>query len=106
MAEPPDVQLDVDGPGAPPRSNGELVFAAPWERRVFGVTMTLTRTGAFDFESFRQRLIARVGEDGTRPYWRSWAAEDMLAESGTVTAADIDLRHVEYLARPHGHDHR
>ena len=34
--------LDVDGPAAPPRSNGELAFNAPWERRVFGVTMALT----------------------------------------------------------------
>ena len=35
-------ELDRDGPAAPPRRNGELVFAAPWERRLFGVTMALT----------------------------------------------------------------
>ena len=30
-------ELDVDGPAAPPRSNGELVFAEPWEGRAFGL---------------------------------------------------------------------
>ena len=36
MSRPP---LDAEGPAAPPRSNGELVFEAPWEARLFGVTM-------------------------------------------------------------------
>lgn len=27
--------LDVDGPAAPPRANGELVFAEPWESRAW-----------------------------------------------------------------------
>ncbi|MFD9651474.1 hypothetical protein [Streptomyces mirabilis] len=27
--------LDIEGPAAPPRSNGELVFAEPWESRAF-----------------------------------------------------------------------
>ena len=35
----------VDGPAAPPRSNGELVFAEPWESRAFGVAVALARRG-------------------------------------------------------------
>lgn len=98
--------LDVDGPAAPPRSNGELAFSAPWERRVFGVTMVLTDS-AFSYEDFRQRLIRRVGEAPDRPYWHSWAAalEDVLSDACVVDAEALDARHREFLARPHGHDH-
>ncbi|MFF3919955.1 hypothetical protein ACFYZB_42375 [Streptomyces sp. NPDC001852] len=29
--------LDTEGPAAPPRSNGELLFAEPWESRACGM---------------------------------------------------------------------
>ena len=32
--------LDLAGPAAPPRDNGELVFAQPWESRAFGMAVT------------------------------------------------------------------
>jgi len=98
--------LDVAGPAAPPRANGELVFSAPWERRVFGVTMALTNE-VFSYEDFRQRLISRVGEAPDRPYWQSWAAalEDVLSEACAIDADALDARHRQFLARPHGHDH-
>lgn len=101
-----DSVLDIDGPAAPPRSNGELAFAEPWERRVFGVTMALTQR-VFAYEDFRQRLIAHVGEAPERPYWESWAAalEDTLASACELDRADVDARMAEFLARPHGHDH-
>ena len=56
--------LDVTGVAAPPRLNGELVFEAPWERRLFGLTMALVERGAIDYESFRQNLIAEIGRWG------------------------------------------
>jgi hypothetical protein len=98
--------LDAAGPAAPPRSNGELAFSAPWERRIFGVTMALTRA-VFSYEEFRQHLIVRVDEAPQRPYWQSWAAalEDALREACVLDAAALDERHLEFLARPHGHDH-
>ena len=98
--------LDVDGPAAPPRSNGELAFNAPWERRVFGVTMALTES-VFSYEDFRQQLIRSVGEAPDRPYWQSWAAalEEALNKACAVDAEALDARHQEFLARPHGHDH-
>ena len=37
--------LDVAGAAAPPRSNGELVFAEPWESRAFGMAVTLADAG-------------------------------------------------------------
>mgnify|MGYP000392023945 CR=1 FL=1 len=42
----PAAVLDIDGPAAPPRSNGELVFAEPWESRAFGLAMALNAGGA------------------------------------------------------------
>ena len=38
-------KLDREGPASPPRRNGELAFAAPWERQLFGVTMALHERG-------------------------------------------------------------
>jgi len=98
--------LDVDGPAAPPRANGELAFTAPWERRVFGVTMALT-DNVFSYEDFRQRLIDRLAEAPARPYWQSWAAalEDALSEACAIDSELLDARHRQLLARPHGHDH-
>ena len=52
--------LDVYGPASPPRSNGELVFAEPWESRAFGLALALHDGGAFEWEDFRQELIATI----------------------------------------------
>ncbi|MCD2194391.1 nitrile hydratase accessory protein [Actinomycetospora endophytica] len=98
--------LDMDGPAAPPRSNGELVFAAPWESRAFGLVVTLVDSGRFTYEEFRSRLIVRVGEVEARPYWEAWLAalEDMLSgtvDEATVTARAAALREVD----DHGDDH-
>ncbi len=103
MAETPD----LGGPISPPRTNGEIIFDAPWERRVFGLTLALCHSGQCDWETFRQRLIRRIADDGARPYWRSWAAafEDVLAGSSMVTRSELDARHLELLHRPPGHDH-
>jgi hypothetical protein len=98
--------LDVEGPAAPPRSNGELVFAAPWQRRVFGVTMALAQS-VFSYEDFRLHLISRVRENPERSYWESWASalEDTLAKACELDPQALDERHAQFLARPHGHDH-
>ena len=60
----PSAVLDVDGPAAPPRSNGELVFAEPWESRAFGLALALHDGGAFEWEDFRQQLIATIADVG------------------------------------------
>jgi Nitrile hydratase beta subunit len=54
------LELDVAGPAAPPRSNGELVFAEPWEGRAFGLTMALAERGVLSYETFRAVLIERI----------------------------------------------
>jgi nitrile hydratase accessory protein len=107
--------LDVDGPAAPPRSNGELVFAAPWESRAFGLALALCGRGAFEWEDFRQQLIAAIAEseaagpvDGEPwSYYRCWlvALERVLVAGGTVAEGEVDARARELAARPAGHDH-
>jgi nitrile hydratase accessory protein len=106
--------LDVDGAAAPPRSNGELVFAEPWESRAFGLALALHAGGAFEWEDFRRRLIAAVAEwEADHPpgecwsYYRCWvtALESVLEADGMVAAADLDVRALHLAERPAGHDH-
>jgi nitrile hydratase accessory protein len=108
----PTAVLDVDGPAAPPRSNGELVFAEPWESRAFGLAMALHAGGVFDWEDFRRQLITAVAEaegDAEEPfsYYRCWllALERVLAAGGVVSAEQLLDRAEALDARPAGHDH-
>jgi nitrile hydratase accessory protein len=104
--------LDVSGPAAPPRSNGELVFAAPWESRAFGLAMALHDGGLFEWEAFRQQLIAAVARaeatGGEFSYYRCWleALQVLLDGSGLVDLAAVEARAGELAGRPAGHDHR
>jgi Nitrile hydratase beta subunit len=107
MTDTAGIGADLESPGAPPRHNGEIVFGAPWERRLFGLTVALCRSGKCEWETFRQRLIWRIAQDETRPYWRSWAValEDVLAGFSLITPAELDVRQRELLNRSAGHDH-
>ena len=100
--------LDVYGPASPPRSNGELVFAEPWESRAFGLALALHEGGAFDWEDFRQELIATIAVwDEPWSYYRCWLAalESVLAARGVVSPAEVDHRALALAMRPAGHDH-
>jgi len=106
--------LAIEGPAAPPRDNGELVFAQPWESRAFGMAVALHDSGAFAWEQFQAALIARIKawEDDHAPgecysYYSCWlgALEDVLAGDGTVFADEIVARARELAARPAGYDH-
>jgi nitrile hydratase accessory protein len=113
----PGYALDVHGPAAPPRSNGELVFTAPWESRAFGLAMALADGGVFAWESFREVLIARIADfEAAHPdgagwsYYACWveALEGVLT-TGVLDSNDVRRRLAELAARPagydHGHDH-
>ena len=95
--------LDVDGPAAPPRRNGELVFDAPWESRAFGLAVALAEAGRFTWDTFRDRLVARIAADPAGPYWAAWLAalEDVLATSGAVAPDDVTGRAGALRAREH-----
>jgi len=106
--------LDPDDPIAPPRSNGELVFAEPWESRAFGLAVTLYEAGAFAWPQFQAALIARIAEWERRPdqkerwsYYQHWldALEEVLVRQGTVSTEEVDARANILAHRPRGHDH-
>ena len=107
------LQLDVHGPAAPPRSNGELVFAEPREGRAFGLTMALVHGEVLDYEAFRTALIERIAAWEAAPgeefrYYRCWLAalEQVLGRTGLVSGDELERRSAEFAARPPGHDHR
>jgi nitrile hydratase accessory protein len=106
--------LDIDGPAAPPRSNGELVFSEPWESRAFGMAVSLHEAGAFTWPEFQAALVARIAAWQSAPaqdepwnYYQLWLAalEDVLASLRAVSTGEITARARTLAQRPSGHDH-
>jgi len=88
----PDEIATMQGTAAPPRDNGELVFASPWEGRVFALAVALVEQLGLPWDAFRLRLIAAVAEAPDRPYYESWAAalESLVVSLELATPAAID----------------
>jgi nitrile hydratase accessory protein len=110
---PADV-LDREGAAAPPRQNGELVFAAPWESRLFGLTMALHRSGLFAWDEFRRLLIDEIEawqrahpSGGAWSYYERWQAafERLLSSKDVCPRAELGERAAALARRPRGHDH-
>jgi nitrile hydratase accessory protein len=97
-----DVELELDGPGAPPRANGEMVFEHPWQRRLFATTIALCQSGTIVYADFRDRLIAEVAEHPDE-YWSSWqdALEGLLAQHGLCDRAHLSDRAKEFGEHAH-----
>jgi nitrile hydratase accessory protein len=92
------------GPAALPRKNGELVFTAPWQGRVFGIALSLRQRSPFPWPEFRDHLereIAGAGpdDDGTR-YYEHWlrALEQLVVDRGLVDREQLERRTHEYLS--------
>lgn len=101
--------IDIDGPAAPPRTNGELVFAEPWESRAFAMAVALYEAGVFTWPQFQAALVVRIARwqaaatDGAVwRYYRHWlgALEDVLAASGAIRGQDITTRAMALAQRP------
>ena len=83
---------------APPRQDGHLHFDRDWEKMAFGVAIALSKQGYFEWEDFRQTLIATIGEweashdlnDPEWDYYQCWLAtlEEMAIASGLVEATE------------------
>jgi nitrile hydratase accessory protein len=110
----PAPALELQGPEAPPRSNGELVFAEPWESRAFGLAVALHAGGAFSWKDFSTRLAGSIaawerehapGEEYS--YYRCWleALEALLEEGGILDRSALRDRVGSLERRPPGHDH-
>ena len=65
---------EMHGRAALPRSNGELVFDAPWQGRAFALAIGVVDALGLDWEEFRGRLIAAIDAEPERPYYESWLA--------------------------------
>ena len=104
--------LDIEGPAAPPRLNGELVFDAPWEGRSFAMAMALAEQGLFSWDEFRDHLIGAVqrweaAPTGEYRYYERWqeALESIVSELAIVSGTEVDELAAAYQSRPPGHDH-
>ncbi|MEX1159112.1 MAG: nitrile hydratase accessory protein [Thermomicrobiales bacterium] len=88
---------------AVPRRNGEFVFEAPWEGRVFGMTVALSDQQVYNWDAFRERLAAEIaaaeehGDDSN--YYERWLAsfERLLIETDIVTIDELDARTAEHV---------
>jgi nitrile hydratase accessory protein len=106
--------LDIAGPVAPPRSNGELVFNEPWESRAFVMAVSLYEAGVITWPQFHAALIARIArwqaaltKSADWNYYQHWlgALEDVLAGCGAGLADDVTARAQALAERPAGYDH-
>ena len=93
---------------SPPRRNGELLFGRHWEEGAFGIAIALSKKGLYEWEEFRQQLIAAIAEwetthcsdDPDWDYYQRWllALERIVLESKIVDSAELEARTAELLA--------
>lgn len=72
------VRVPFEGPDSPPRSNGELVFEAPWQGRAFGICLALLEREGLGWEDFRPYLGAAIERQPEASYYQCFA--DALEE--------------------------
>jgi nitrile hydratase subunit beta len=87
---------------APPRSNGELLFQRSWEGRAFGMAIALSKKGHYEWEDFRQQLIASIAEweaehckdDPDWDYYQRWllSLERLVLESNLISLDELEQR--------------
>lgn len=100
----------------PPMANGEVIFDAPWQGRIFAMAVALSDQGVFAWPEFQQSLIDAIAafdaRQSTGPvseyeYFDHFqlALENLLAHKGVILQQALEEREEAYAARPHGHDH-
>ena len=100
--EPSQEIANMEGAAALPRSNGELVFEAPWEGRAFGIGVELNETGLYPWRAFRDGLVKEIERneagDETPAYYELWLTtlEKLLLERGVLTPEELEQRTAEY----------
>ena len=94
---------EMSGVASLPRKSGELVFHDAWEQRVFALAVALCEQGAYQWDDFRDRLIAEIAaadrmasteaSHSSRPsYYESWLAafEKLVIEKGICTPEQMN----------------
>jgi nitrile hydratase accessory protein len=81
----------MSGPAALPRRNGELVFEAPWQGRVFGMALAVVERLGVPWTEFQRRLIAEIAAHPDAPYYDAWLAalERLVVDHGLATADEL-----------------
>ena len=108
--------LALQGETAPPMSNGEIIFEAPWQNRLFGIAEALCQQGYLNRETFRVYLIREIGRweaenlgqtDQDYAYFDLFqlALTGLLRDEALLEVDALEDRILELEARPHGHDH-
>jgi nitrile hydratase accessory protein len=92
----------ISSEDSPPRSNGELLFQRPWEGRAFGMAIALSKKGHYEWEDFRQQLIASIAEweaeyckdDPDWDYYQRWllSLEWLVLEANLISAKELEQR--------------
>ncbi|BAF89794.1 putative transmembrane nitrile hydratase [Azorhizobium caulinodans ORS 571] len=95
----------------PPRANGTLCFSSEWERTAFGVALALARNGYFEWDDFRDELIAEIGAWEPYPpgdrsswnYYERWLAalERAVVKTALIDPAELSSAFAEAAAEPH-----
>jgi len=99
---PDRLVAQMDGAAAAPRKNGELVFQAPWEGRIFGMAVALHEGEILDWDEFRACLIAEIGAATARGevevYYERWLAafEGWLVQRGLIGVDELAERTEEF----------
>lgn len=87
---------------SPPRVNGKMYFERGWERDAFGIAMALSKDGHYEWEQFRQGLIATIAQwenhnptdDPSWDYYERWleTLEQVAVDAGVVDSMELDTR--------------
>ena len=120
MPDAADLRLaSMDEHIALPRQNGELLFAAPWEARAFGIAVALHEAGVYPWRAFSQGLAAATAaaEQGGVPtsYYERWLAAlaSLAIARGLVQEEELERKIQAYAlgvpethaAHDHDYDH-
>lgn len=108
MATTPDPRITaMDDAVALPRQNGELVFAAPWEARAFGLAVALHEAGVYPWRDFSAGLAAAEQHGGHTSYYERWleTLEKLAIAHGLVTREELEARTAAYALDDHDDHH-
>jgi nitrile hydratase accessory protein len=105
----------MTGSAALPRKNGELVFQSPWESKTFGMAIALHEKGFYEWDEFREALIAEIkrwesrstAKDRKWNYYERWLSslEEVLVKKGIVSRKELDRRAREFEKGLRNHRH-
>ena len=99
---------------APPMVNGEVVFEAPWQARVFGLAVTMAEQGLYAWSDFQAELIREIdtfdrsaSDDDTYQYFDHFerALHRLVCARGLLDESLLTQRAQAFAERPHDHDH-